>query len=424
MAKSFLKTDILVVGAGMAGFLAAMAASREGLDVVLVEMSYIPGGQATSTLVCEMDGFTFRGQPIYGGIENEIVEKILHVGAARHYYNVPVLSNQGVKGDKLRYNPEVLKLLLDWFTASSNFRALGGYRLQSASESKDGVTVVVAGEFDEIEIAASVAIDATGHAELTAKAGFETYLSDLEREVSTLLFRLSGTDHELLERFLLSKDAEACVQEGYDRGIFPGKFLSIAPIPGTSDASVNATRTIVDYESSKDMTRSVIEARTQIIRIIPFLKENVSGLAHSGLAAMAPQIGVREGRRIVSLTKVAAESVLEGRRYPDSVAVGCFPMGVHDPFVDEIDWKDPNGLFYIPYSAMIPSRSKRIIAAGKCICCDRMAASSVRSLPVVMNTGEVAGYASAMAVHKKKPFTHLGVQELRDFLGSKGLNVG
>ena len=84
MKHSSVKTDILIIGAGMAGIMAGVAASRQGAKVMIVEMTYTPGGQATSTLLSEMSGFTLRGEKIYGGIEDELIEHLIHVGSGKH----------------------------------------------------------------------------------------------------------------------------------------------------------------------------------------------------------------------------------------------------------------------------------------------------------------------------------------------------
>ena len=60
MKHSSVKVDIVIIGAGMAGIMAGLAAAKQGASVMIVEMTYTPGGQATSTLLSEMSGFTFR----------------------------------------------------------------------------------------------------------------------------------------------------------------------------------------------------------------------------------------------------------------------------------------------------------------------------------------------------------------------------
>lgn len=424
MKRSSSKTDILVVGAGMSGIMAGLAASEMGAKVMIVEMTYTPGGQATSTLISEMSGYTYKGQGLYGGIEKELVEHLIKVGSGRQYFNLPMNPLSDLRVDRIRYNPEVLKVLIDWLALNSSIIAVGGYRLEKVEEQQDAIYAVVGGGLEHIEISASILIDATGDAEATLRAGFETYRSEEEREVATLLFRLGSVELDQYESFVARDELKHIVRRGYREGILPDKYLSIAPIPGTNDVAVNATRALVDYDSPRDITRGMIEARNQIIRIIPFMKENIPGLQCATLASMGSVMGMRDGRRIVAETMVTEKDILSKRLYPDSVAQGSYPMGVHDPSKDEVEWKDTGGIYQIPYSAMLPKKSRRIIATGKCICSDRMASTSIRCIPVVMNTGEVAGYAAAMAFQNRMSPADISPAELRNLLMEKGLNPG
>lgn len=424
MKNLSLQADVLIVGAGMAGIMAGLAASREGAKVVLAEMSFTPGGQATSTMLSEMSGIAHRGQNIYGGIENELISRLVGVRSAEYNYDVPLLPHPTLTSDRLFYNPETLKILLDWFTLASDIHAIGGCVLQSAEERPDGVRATMRGGSELIEVAARVAIDATGNATLTQKAGFETYRNMMaDQEVATLLFRLSDTNHEALRPFMKDESMYDVVQKGYDEGYLPGCYLSITPVPGTKDVMVNATRAVVDYESSSDITKAMITMRNQLLKIIPFLKACVPGLEEASLAAMGSTIGIREGRRILGVTEVTEQDIMESRFFADSVALTCAPMGIHDPVRDEVDWKKADNVSYIPYSAMIPRKANRIIAAGKCISSDSMAATALRCIPTVMNTGEVAGYAAAMAVRQNRLPAELDAKELRTLLVTKGINV-
>ena len=424
MKHSSVKVDIVIIGAGMAGIMAGLAAAKQGASVMIVEMTYTPGGQATSTLLSEMSGFTFRREKIYGGIEDELIEHLIHVGSAKHYFNMLLSPQSTERVDRLRYNPEILKVLLDWFVLDSKIMALGGCRLHSVEEQRNSIHVTVGGGLHTTEITASILIDASGDAEATLRAGFDTYRSEEEREVATLLFRLSNVDLDQYEAFASGGNIKDVIEKGYNLQVVPDKYLSIAPIPGTKDVSVNATRALVDYDSPADITRGIVEARIQILKIIPFMKSTIPGLQSAALAAMGSVMGMRDGRRIVASTEVTTDDILSGRHYFDSVALGCYPMGAHDPNKEEIEWIDTGGIYYIPYSAMIPLNSKRIIATGKCICCDRMASTSIRCIPVVMNTGEVSGYAAAMALQKNISPAEINAKELRELLAEKGLNLG
>ena len=74
------KYDLIVVGGGLAGVSAAIAAGRSGAEVLLVEKGNCLGGAAVHSLVnpfmpnkVKIDGVT---EHIYRGIFDEIVKKL------------------------------------------------------------------------------------------------------------------------------------------------------------------------------------------------------------------------------------------------------------------------------------------------------------------------------------------------------------
>ena len=66
--------DVLVVGAGCAGTVAALAAARHGASVLVVERAGYAGGYITQVVGASLDGFTDvrSGLPVVGGIVFEL----------------------------------------------------------------------------------------------------------------------------------------------------------------------------------------------------------------------------------------------------------------------------------------------------------------------------------------------------------------
>ena len=79
------ETEVLVVGGGSAGVAAAVAAARNGADVLLVERYGYLGGLATGGLIILLltldDG---RGRQVVGGLCQELTERLSGRGAAHH----------------------------------------------------------------------------------------------------------------------------------------------------------------------------------------------------------------------------------------------------------------------------------------------------------------------------------------------------
>ena len=75
-------TEVCVAGGGPAGFVAAIAAARNGAKVTLVESFGFPGGMATAGLVGPISKFNFGGKRVVGGIPWEFVERLSAQGGA------------------------------------------------------------------------------------------------------------------------------------------------------------------------------------------------------------------------------------------------------------------------------------------------------------------------------------------------------
>src|SRR5215510_5674014 len=77
------ETDVLVVGGGSAGVSAAVAAARNGAEVILVERLGYLGGLATGGLIILLltldDG---RGRQVIGGLCEEVTDRLAQRNAA------------------------------------------------------------------------------------------------------------------------------------------------------------------------------------------------------------------------------------------------------------------------------------------------------------------------------------------------------
>ena len=76
------RAEVAVIGGGVAGLSAAIAAARMGRDVVLVERYGHLGGQATGGLVLLWDDLEDGAQPTVGGIAAEMLARLQAEGGA------------------------------------------------------------------------------------------------------------------------------------------------------------------------------------------------------------------------------------------------------------------------------------------------------------------------------------------------------
>ena len=110
MQKSY---DLIVAGGGTAGALCAIAAARSGVKTAVIEPLYSLGGLAANSGLTEMNAAGFQGKPLYKGIEQKILNRLLETGRGEYHFAVPMSSDPNVRVDRFRYDPEALKLVLE-----------------------------------------------------------------------------------------------------------------------------------------------------------------------------------------------------------------------------------------------------------------------------------------------------------------------
>ena len=74
--------DVVVCGGGPAGFIAAIAAAREGARTAIVEQYGFFGGMATAGFVNPISVFSYNGRQVTGGIPWEFVNRLKNFGGA------------------------------------------------------------------------------------------------------------------------------------------------------------------------------------------------------------------------------------------------------------------------------------------------------------------------------------------------------
>ena len=92
--------DLVVLGGGTGGAVAAIAAGRQGLDVLIVEQFGYLGGSQTGALVTPLMLITADNHSTIGGINEEIRQKMMANGDAGE--------QPGVADGW--FNPEMLKI--------------------------------------------------------------------------------------------------------------------------------------------------------------------------------------------------------------------------------------------------------------------------------------------------------------------------
>ena len=191
----FDEAEVIVLGSGSAGCVAAIATARQGADTLLVERYGFLGG--TSVMVLDtFYGFYTPGEHarrVVGGIPWEVVDRF------RTFDAILERPNTYGAGTGVTYNPPMLEVLWEQFALESGVRL----RLHTfcAGVDQDGERVtglIVAGKSGLGVIRGRVVVDASGDADLChwANAPYESaHLSGQEQSLTTT-FRLGSMNME------------------------------------------------------------------------------------------------------------------------------------------------------------------------------------------------------------------------------------
>ena len=414
--------DVLVAGGGFTGVAAAVSAARKGKSVLLVERAGCLGGAATNNLVLPFMGYWTQkdGEKlmISAGLFGEMVDEMAAAGR--------------MDETKKYFDTEYLKVYFDRLVAASGADVLLSSTVVSAKKEGDRITgVSLYTKEGIIEVAADIFIDATGDAELAAISGVPCETGrkkDGLCQPMTLCFRMCNVDTEAfynVSREQLNSIYRSYQQDGRISDPREDVLWFRTLLPGV--VHFNTTRVIrKDPTGAADVTAAEIEAREQTQEIVKMLIESVPGFEHAALMQTAPQIGVRESRRVIGRHMLTQEELKACTVFDDSIAVGRYDIDIHDPDgAGTSHYYFEAGTYYtIPYASLLPkSGGENLIVAGRCISATHEAQASIRIMPICCCLGEAAGTAAALAAEGGVNPPDIDIRALQTALEKNGAKV-
>ncbi|HLI91749.1 MAG TPA: FAD-dependent oxidoreductase [Ktedonobacteraceae bacterium] len=418
----FDAADVVVVGSGSAGTVAAIASARAGADTLLIERYGFLGG--TSTMVLDtFYGFYPPGDDnrrVVGGIPWEIVEKLV---ARDMMLQRP--SSYGA-GTAVTYDPETLKVIWEEMALEAGVRLrLHTFCTDVVMEDRRITGLIVDGKSGLGLIQARVIVDASGDADICFHAGvpFQRAGEDGPAQSLTTTFRMGNVNVEqalavkrpqleaLMKRANLSGQYRLPREEG---------SVHITPLPGV--VATNMTRVAqVDATDPVQLTRAEVEGRRQALEYVRFLRTEIPGYERAYLINFSVQIGIRETRRVYGEYRLTREDVLSGRKFDDAIAQCGAPIEDHHPGSNTRWEYIPGGATYdIPYRCLLPLDSENLLIAGRCLSATHDAHASVRSMGQCMAMGQAAGTAAALAVATGQTPRQLSIKDLQARLLAEG----
>lgn len=435
------EVDVLVVGGGPAGLIAAQAAVEDGLKVMLIDSRSFVGGNMTIGL--PILGFLGqKGNQIIKGIPQRFIDRLKAKNAASEHRPCPLHMSLTL------VEPEAVKNVgLEMLIESGVQVMLYVFFAGVIKEGNAVKGVIIESKSGREVILAKTVIDCTGDADVAYRAGVTCEQGNDIGGVQppTLMFALGGVDTEKLRLSIAEEPRtyltdfipneyfgqnnqfivvglRSLIQKATEDGLkLPTERTIVITGLREGEVWVNMTRVNgLDGTDPASLTWGEAEGRRQIHDIQKYLIEYVPGFESAYFTKMAPFIGIRETRRIVGKYVMTAADVLGCQRFDDAIAVASYPLDLHHPQGGGCTLEWCGDCYDIPYRSLIPENIENLIVAGRCISTTHEAMSAIRVMAPCMAMGEAAGRAAKLAIRAGVAPSQLDVAKLREELIATG----
>jgi hypothetical protein len=454
--------DLAVIGGGSAGVAAALAAARMGLRTVVVERDPHCGGTATLGGVnCWEMGVGGTGIPfdIYRRLRRDRPDAVAIASVGRHFmFQKPLCSPREPDRacfpggervvnpnrtylDTLRRHPgadhvkdeafirefwngvvflrePMIGTLEAMLLETGRVELVTGVVFADVTASADRVDAATL--TDGRTIAADAWVDAAGGAFSKAagcqilrgvdpRARFDEPSapdagSDALNAV-TLVYRVTPTDRAAIEP--LPPDVpDAC----WWAARFPAMSCVADPAGGRT---CNMLPTMEGREWARLGDAAMAECRRRVRAHWHFVQTHWPEFRRFELASIAPRLGVRESGRVLCEKMLTERDILlgvSGQSDPDLVTVVDHALDRHGERggIREVD--EPYG---VPYRCLVPRGRRNLLVAGRAAGLSSIAASSCRLTRTMMQLGQAAGTAAALARAASRELPDVNAAELR-----------
>ena len=434
--RVFGEFDVVVLGGGPAGIAAAAAAARGGQRTLLIERYGFLGGMGTAAGVTNFCGLHAN---VHGKIEqvvHGIADDLLGRMRALNGLNEPHQVFGG-KTAAQAYDNTAFKIAADELVLTSGAQLL--FHAQAV-----GIVMEASNEIDALlietrsgrqAVRSRIFIDCSGDGDLATHAGvpFEKAASghDMMMYPSTM-FRVNNVDPEKVGKDFRVFDRLMAEASASGRQ-FARKTPIIRPQKNPTEWRANVTQLAnpdgspVDGTDAVQLSRAEVEGRRQIVDFFQFLRESVPGFNDSYILEIAPQVGLRETRRIVGDYQLTESDVLDCVSFDDTIGVNGWMIEEHVAGDIKLKWQDiPNsrGFNHLPYRMLLPKGVDNLLVAGRCGSMTHMGQSAARVSGGCFVMGQAAGSAVALAARAGVRPRELDAKRLQERLEADGAYLG
>jgi len=404
-----IRTDVCVVGAGIAGLSAAVESARLNRDVVLVDSLPLIGGQMVHSLIGLFCG-VFGNGPDYLQLTHGIFDDIFRdLGPAGdlHFQSGHTMT--------VFYNEVALGRWLEQTVRSLGIRTVLGTVLQHVTLTDGHINAIdLASRYGNVQIHADGFVDASGDAALTWLAGLPCWVPERTIYGSQQVIVENVDENykpgpgEIEARLAARGEEYGLLRRGGLAFFFPGR--------GTAVLNVTHIEAPLDPVAA---SAAQFDGRDQADQAIALLKAEFPRAFGEARVRAYGYPGRRQTRWIKGRHQLTTDEVRHGTRFDDAVARTAWPIELHDRS-DGYVWEmfGPDHVHYVPLRALTPPGAHNLVAAGRCVDGDAAALSSVRVMGPCAAMGAGAAHALDLAARAKVSVHDVDVTQLRERLAA------
>ncbi|CAK7200452.1 hypothetical protein SEUCBS139899_003147 [Sporothrix eucalyptigena] len=393
-----LQADVCVCGGGLSGTIAAIAAARNGVSVVLVQDRPVLGGNASSEV------------------------RLWILGATSHMFNNNRYAREGGLVDEillenLYRNPEGNPLILDTILLEKvreepNIRLFLNTALMACDKDDDRIASVTAFNSQTstmYHVVAPQFIDCTGDGTLAFLAGAPFRVGAEQRDEFGEQFAPDAEYGHLLGHsiYFYSKDTGRPVQFVAPSYALKDVEKEIPRFHRFTTKEMGCSLWWIEHGGRLDTVHDTEDIKWELWRVVYGVWDYFK---NSGRFPEAENLtlewvgtvpGKRESRRFIGPTILKQQDIVEQRFHADAVSHGGWSLDLHpaDGVYSEIDgctqWH-AKGVYQIPFSTMVCAEVPNLMYGGRIISATHVAFASTRVMATSGSNANALGVAAAL----------------------------
>ena len=415
MKREQLSVDFCVVGGGLAGLLAAVAAARGGAKVVLMQDRPVLGGNCSSEIRMWVRG-AHGDQNHEGGLLEELE---LNSIANNPRCNFSLWD----------------AVLYDLAVSEPNLTLLLNCSCLDA-EVRDGALVSVTGwqltTYTYITVQARLFADCSGDAILSDLTGASVRIGRESREEFGEDIEPEQADCKTMGLSCLIQARETDGPVPFTPPPFAEKFPDDASFPYRQVDLKNSLENYwwMELGGAQDSLHDTEKIKKRLLSLAYGVWDHIKNHGDHGAENWALEWvgflpGKRESRRYVCDHTMTQQEVQDGGHFEDIVAYGGWALDDHHP--DGFDYPGPPNInhpapspYGIPYRSLCVRDLSNLFCAGRNIGVTHIALSAVRVMATCALEGQAVGTAAAMAVAENCGIREISVRRLQEKLMEDG----